>query len=102
MSPLTLPATAAALTCSLGGILALLGAASLAAAGTDPVTQPSGPAAAEASAAPAGGSPTTETAAGPSAVTPNESAANRARVHQDLPWDYCGQRPAKLGPATAA
>ena len=94
MSPLTLPATAAA--------LAWIGAASMAVAATDSGRQSPTPPAAEAPAAPTSGSPTTETAADPSAVAPTESAANQARVHQDLPWDYCGQRPAKLGPATGA
>jgi LPS-assembly protein len=85
-----LPATAAALTCSLGGILAPLGTAGLAVAATDSATQASGPTAAEASAAATG------------TVAPTDPATSRARVHQDLAWDYCGQRPHKLGPAPAA
>ncbi len=35
-------------------------------------------------------------------MTAAEAAAAQARVHRDLPWDYCGRRPAALGPAALA
>jgi LPS-assembly protein len=35
----------------------------------------------------------------PTPMSAAETAAAEARVHRDLTWDYCGPRPAALGPA---
>jgi LPS-assembly protein len=43
--------------------------------------------------------PNAANASGPAPLTAKETAAATERLHSDLPWDYCGARPAALGPA---
>jgi LPS-assembly protein len=91
--PRSAAATALAFALSVTPSLAALPATADTAAAAVAV----GPAAAQnAETQPAGAADTV--AAQP--MSDQEAAAATARLHRDLPWDYCGPRPPALGPAT--